>query len=79
MVRQELMEDRQQSDTPMGDFAVLQCDAHERVAEVEQEILAEELNRLDVDVPVVLIEGTPHRRVLRREETYVTVAGSICV
>jgi len=76
---QKLMEDRQRSEAPVGDFAAFERDLHERVAEVEREFLAEELKRLDVDVPVVLIDGVPHRRVLRSEETYLSAAGPVRV
>ena len=47
---------------------------HEYVVAVEREGLAEELARLDVDLPAVTIEGEVYRQVVRCEETY-TSAG----
>ena len=44
---------------------------------IEREAVAAELARLDVDVPVVEIDGRPHRRVLRCEETYFSAAGPV--
>jgi hypothetical protein len=76
---QKLIEDRRRSEGPVRDFGAFERDLHERVAEFEREILADELKRLDVDVPVVLIEGVPHRRVLRSEETYLSAAGPVRV
>ena len=52
---------------------------HEYVVAVEREGLAEELARLDVDLPAVTIEGELYRRVVRCEETYTSAAGSVRV
>ena len=76
---EKLIEDRRRSEEPLRDFGAFERDLHERVAEFEREVLAEELKRLDVDVPVVLLEGVPHRRVLRSEETYLSAAGPVRV
>ena len=42
---------------------------HEYFVAAEREVLAEELARLDVDLPAVTIEGKLCRRVVRCEET----------
>lgn len=72
--------DEQRATVPAAcDFEQFERELHERIVEVEREILAEELARYDVDVPVVRIDGVAHRRVLRCEETYVSAAGPVRV
>ncbi|XYH94933.1 hypothetical protein ACMHYB_45040 [Sorangium sp. So ce1128] len=64
---------------PAGDFGTFERDLRSKMAEIERDLVAEELERLDVDAPVVLIDGVPHRRVLRCEETYLSAAGPVRV
>lgn len=64
---------------PVADFEALERDLRERTREFEREILADELGKLDVDVPVVEIEGEPARQVIRREQEYFTAAGRVRV
>lgn len=64
---------------PQTGIESFERDLHAHIAEVEREIVAEELARLDVDVPVLLIEGVVHRRILRCEATYLSAAGPIRV
>ena len=52
---------------------------HEYVVAAERELLAEELARLDVDLPAVTIEGELYRQVVRCEESYVSAAGPVRV
>jgi uncharacterized protein YgbK (DUF1537 family) len=52
---------------------------HEYFVAAEREVLAEELARLDVDVPAVRIAGKLCRRAVRCEETYVSAAGPVRV
>jgi hypothetical protein len=52
---------------------------HRYFVAAEREVLAEELARLDVDLPAVTIEGEVYRRVVRCEETYVSAAGPLRV
>ena len=49
---------------------------HEYVVEVEREVLAEELARLDVDLPTVT---KVYRQVVRCEESYTSAAGPVRV
>lgn len=66
---------------PVGvvDFEQFEKELHERIVAVEREVLAEELARYDLDVPVVQIDGRSHRRVLRCEQTYLAAAGPVRV
>ena len=60
-------------------FAEFERELHERLMEVERDIIAEEMASLDVDVPAVVINGKVHRRVLRQSQTYMTSAGEVIV
>ena len=50
-----------------------------RLREVGREALKAELQKADVDADAVLIDGIPHRRVLRGTETYMTTLGPVTV
>lgn len=72
-------EGRRASRTPVKDLEEFEKELHARVVEVEREVLARELERFDIDLPVVVIDGVEHRRVLRCAETYVVAAGPVRV
>jgi hypothetical protein len=75
-----LLEERRRGpQAPASDFATFERDLHERMTEIEREFVAEELERLDVEAPAVLIDGVPHRRVVRCAETYMSAAGPVRV
>lgn len=61
------------------DFAEFERELHERVMEVERDVIAAELKRLDIDADAILIEGKAHRRVLRQSQRYMTSAGEVVV
>jgi hypothetical protein len=63
----------------LEDFEGFEREVHALFAEAEREVLAEGLERLDVDLPLVVIEGQVHHRVLRSPETYTTAVGSVTV
>ena len=60
-------------------FADFERELHERVMEAERDIVAREMERLDLDVEAVVINGKSHRRVLRQSQTYMTSAGDVVV
>jgi len=60
-------------------FADFEQRLEERMAELRRDIIAEEMARLDVDAEAVVIDGKPHRRVLRQSQTYMTSAGEVVV
>ena len=64
---------------PTSDFEQFEQEVRALAMEVEREIVAAELARLDVDVPVVKLDGVIHHRVLRCEETYFGAAGELRV
>ena len=62
-----------------GNFERLERELHALFVTAERELLGEELERLDIDVPSVLVEGEVHHRVLRGTETYTSAAGPVTV
>lgn len=60
-------------------FEGFESELHAVFMTAEREILAEELERLDVNRPELLIDGQVHRRVLRSTETYTSAAGPVKV
>lgn len=63
----------------VSDLEQFEREVRALVMEVEREIVARELTKLDVNVPVVEIDGVPHRQVLRCEESYFGAAGELRV
>ncbi len=70
---------RRASLEPVSDVEGFERELHEYFVGAEREVLAEELARLDVDIPSVMVEGEVYRRVVRCEETYVSAAGPVRV
>jgi hypothetical protein len=64
---------------PVADLEGFERELHALFAAAECEAMGQELARLDVDIPVILVDGVAHRRVVRCEETYVGGAGSMRV
>lgn len=75
----DFLSERRRAGKPVEDFEAFEQQLHAMFAAAECEALGEELERLDLDVPVVMIGGVPHRRVLRCEETYFSAAGPVRV
>ena len=75
----EFLEERRRSKAPVPNFEEFESQLHALVAAVECDALGEELERFDVDVPVVLINGAAHRQVVRCEETYFAPPGPVRV
>jgi hypothetical protein len=60
-------------------FEGFEREVHEAFVRAEREVLAEGLERFDVDVPYVHIDGRRHHRVLRASETYTSAVGAVRV
>jgi hypothetical protein len=60
-------------------FEGFEAELHAVLMDAECEILAEELQRLDVNRAQLLIDGQLHHRVLRSSETYTSAAGPVKV
>ena len=61
------------------DFEALERELRALFAEAECEVVGETLERLDVDLPYVEMEGRRYRRVLRSHATYTSAAGAVGV
>lgn len=71
------LEERRAKDGPIEDLAKFEKKLHDMVSELECEVIAEELQRYDIDVPVIELNGTRYKRVLRCEQTYLSAAGEV--
>ena len=72
---EEFLAERSRSIEPVADVAQFERDLRTILMAVHSETVAEEVARFDVDVPVLNIEGIPHRRVVRCEQTYLSAGG----
>ena len=63
----------------VGGFEHFEREVHALFNEAEREVLGEHLERLDVELPYVMIDGKRHHRVLQGTETYTTAAGAVTV
>ena len=61
------------------DFERYEREVHALFVEAQREVVAGELESLDVDLPFVTIEGRRHHRVLHSSETYTSAAGPVTV
>ena len=73
----EFLETRRQSRQPVSDWESFERELHQHFAAAEAEVMGQELSRLDIDAPVVEIDGIIHRQVVRCEQTYMTCAGEV--
>ena len=60
-------------------FEDFENELHALFMAAEREILAQELERLDVNEPQLMIGGQLHHRVLRSAQTYTSAAGPVSV
>lgn len=70
---------RKAATAPVDDFRAFEEELHAVFAAAEREVLGHELARLDINVPVVIVEDIVHTQVLRGTATYVTRAGEVKV
>ena len=73
------IEARRSATDRIEDWEAYEEEVHTLFMEAECETVAEELGRVDVDVPFAIIDGKVHCPVLRSENTYEGVAGDIRV
>lgn len=76
---QAFLEERRRSKAPVPNFEEFESKLHALMNAAECDALGEELERFDLDVPVVGIGGVAHRQVVRCEETYFAPAGPVRV
>jgi hypothetical protein len=62
-----------------GGFEGFEREVRKRFSEAEREFIGEELERLDVTLPEMIIDGVRHRRVVSGNGEYMTAAGPVSV
>jgi hypothetical protein len=75
----EFLDERRRAKSPVDDLESFEQELHVLFAAAEAQAIADELERFDVDLPAVQIEGVRHGQVLRCEQTYMTAAGPTTV
>jgi len=60
-------------------FEAFEREVRRRFSEAEREFIGEELERLDVTLPEVMIDAVPHRPVVSGYGEYMTAAGPVRV
>ena len=73
------LEERGRAVKPVPDLEVFERELHQLFAAAEAEAVGEELERFDLDLSEVMIDGVSHRRVLRCEQAYMTASGPVSV
>jgi hypothetical protein len=73
------IEQRRRAREPVNNLEAFEGELRERFRAAQAEVMGEELARFDIDTAVVEIDGVPHRRVLRSEQTYMTASGPVSV
>ena len=76
-VRDFLEDHAMQGKTGAREFYEFEKALHERLVEVEREIVADVMSASDVDADAIEIDGRVHRRVLRSKQTYMTACGEV--
>ncbi len=71
----DFLASRARADAPVDDLAAFERELREKTRAVECEATARELERFDLDVPELLVDGVAHHRVLRSETEYLSSAG----
>lgn len=67
---QAFLEERRRSKAPVLNFEEFESKLHALMNAAECDALGEELERFDMDVPMVEIGGVPHRRVVRCQDAH---------
>jgi hypothetical protein len=62
-----------------GWFEKVEGELHRRIAGLERDLTANIMEAHDVDAAAIEVAGQAHRRVLRAEQTYTTLAGDVVV
>lgn len=75
----QFLAERDGATKPVENLAAFERELRAKVAAVEQEAIGRELERFDLDVPELDVDGMRHGRVLRAEKTYLSSAGPVRV
>jgi len=64
---------------PPEDVGAFEQQMHALFMAAEAEAMGRELSKFDLDAPEILVDGVPHRRVLRCRQTYQAASGKVMV
>ena len=78
LIEQFLLE-RRGARQPVDDLEEFERELHSLFATAEAEVVGHEVNRFDIDLPFVTVDGIVHQRVLRCEDTYFCASGPVQV
>lgn len=78
-LKEFIKDHRKRMPIPGGDAEEFEKELHQRVLEIQREVMSDEMARADIDVEAIIVERTVYRRVLRCEETYMSDAGETSV
>jgi hypothetical protein len=76
---QEFIARRRASRNPVENMEEFEKELHALFAAAECEFIAEELARLDIDVPEVVVKDERYKRAIRCEDTYFSASGPVRV
>jgi hypothetical protein len=76
-LRQFIREHQQKGSQALPDFEVFERELHECLLGLEQELIAQELARYDVEAEQIEVGGVVYRQALTSPETYLSAAGPV--
>ena len=76
---EQFLLERRGARQPVDDLEEFERELHSLFATAEAEVVGHEVNRFDIDLPFVTVDGIVHQRVLRCEDTYFCASGPVQV
>ena len=74
---EQFLLERRGARQPVDDLEEFERELHSLFATAEAEVVGHEVNRFDIDLPFVTVDGIVHQRVLRCEDTYFCASGPV--
>ena len=76
---EQFLLERRGARQPVEDLQEFERELHSLFATAEAELVGHEVERFDIDLPFVTVDGIVHQRVLRCEDTYFCASGPVQV
>ena len=76
---EQFLLERRGARQPVDDLQEFERELHSLFATAEAELVGHEVERFDIDLPFVTVDGIVHQRVLRCEDTYFCASGPVQV
>ena len=76
---EQFLLERRGARQPVDDLQEFERELHSLFAAAEAEVVGHEVERFDIDLPFVTVDGIVHQRVLRCEDTYFCASGPVQV